>query len=299
MNTVDPKQPNRIWEDAAYWEKAWQQERRCSLYGLEQPGKSGGEWWDQRAESFARHVMDEKTRQKQAEVIRMLDRLKFLQPDIEVLDIGCGPGTYTLDLARRAKKATALDPSSKMLDILEQRAAAENITNIETVCSTWEEINLEDRSWEKRFGLVLAALTPGINNVETVQKMIAASNRGCFYKGLVSRDDLAQTELWRRLFQTEIPSIPADIFYVYHLLYAWGFCPALELKNRHIKREVTCDQAIKGLEIAMAPNLEINESIRGEISKVVEDMSQDGHFYQERRIVEGHLSWEVDNPGRF
>jgi len=297
MDTVGPNDSQRsirLWEDAAFWEKAWQQERRSSLYGLEQPGKSGGEWWDQRAEGFAKQIKGEAGRQRQDEMIRIFERLEFLEPNMEVLDIGCGPGTYALDLARRVKKVVALDPSPKMLAILEQRVAEEGITNIETVCSTWEDVDLTERGWKKAFGLVLAALTPGVNDMDTVKKMIAASNQGCFYKGMVKRDDLAQQELWIRLFQTEIPPIPADVFYIYHLLYAWGFCPSLELRNRYIKREVTRDQAIKELEIAMIPNVEITDRIREEIIKVVEERSQAGCFYQERDIIEGNLSWQVE-----
>jgi len=283
-----------LWRDAERWEKAWQQERRHSLYGVQQPERSGWEWWDRRAEGFASQTGDESWRQRQEQLIRTFEQQNFLGPDVEVLDIGSGPGNYALRLAGMVKKVVALDPSPKMLAILQERAAAAGITNIEPVCFTWEEVDLARRGWRGRFGLVLAAMTPGIHDVETLQKMLAASNNGCFCNGLTWCYDPSQAKLWRRLFQTEMPPIPADIFYIFHLLHAWGYSPAIELKRMDTRREMPRDRAVEGLAIAMAPYLEMTEQIEREIIGTVEEMSQDGRYYQERSFVEGVMTWQVN-----
>lgn len=293
INDPGDLKDNRLWKDAGYWEKAWQRERRHSLYGIQKPERSGWEWWDRRADSFANRTAGESDRQRQAGVIRILDRYHFLEPDLDVLDIGCGPGNYALLLARRVKKVVALDPSPRMLAILQQRAAEEGITNIEPVCLAWEEVDLEEQGWKGRFGLVFATMTPGIHDGETLQKMAAASGRGCFYSGSAFWDDPAQKELWRRLFQTEIPPIPADIFYIFHLLYAWGYYPSLELRRMSARREMACAEAVEGLALAMAPYLDITAPVRDEIKRMIEEMSADGCFLQERRMVEGSVTWEV------
>lgn len=286
---------NRLWTDAEYWEKAWQRERRSSLFGIQQPERSGWEWWDQRADGFANRTGGESERQRQAGIIQLLDQYHFLEPDIEVLDIGCGPGNYALQLARRVKKVVALDPSPRMLAILQQRAAEEGITNIETICLTWEEVDLEELGWKDCFGLVIAAMTPGINDGETLKKMVVASNRGCYYNGFASCDEPLQNELWRHLFQREMPPFPADLFYIFHLLYAWGYCPSLELKRRYSRREMTSTEAVEWLSLAMAPYLEITEQIRNEIIKVVGKISEEGGVYKERQIVEGSIIWDVNS----
>ena len=212
-----------------------------------------------------------------------------------MLDIGCGPGNYALPLARRVKKVVALDPSPRMLAMLQQRAAAAGIANVETVCATWEEVDLQERGWQERFGLVLAAMTPGINDAATLKKMLAASQRGCYYNGLAWCDDPAQEKVWRHLLQTEMPPIPADIFYVFHLLHAWGYGPSLELKRMSTRREMARLEAVDGLAEAMAPYLEVTETVRNEIGKVVEGMSPDGYYYHERQFVEGMMTWDVNS----
>ena len=60
-------------------------------------------------------------------------------PGATVLDVGSGPGTLALPLARRVSRVTALDFSGQMLAELEGRAAAEGITNIRTVRGAWED----------------------------------------------------------------------------------------------------------------------------------------------------------------
>lgn len=47
-----------------------------------------------------------------------------------VLDLGCGTGSMTIELARRGYDMTALDISDEMLAVADQRARDEGITNI-------------------------------------------------------------------------------------------------------------------------------------------------------------------------
>jgi SAM-dependent methyltransferase len=281
------------WRDADYWSRAWQQERERSLYGVQQPERSGRGWWDQRAEGFAGMTANAAWRQRQDRIIRLIDRRGYLGPDVEVLDIGCGTGTYALPLAGRVKRVVALDPSSRMLEILQQQAAAEGIANIEPVCAAWEEVDLLKRGWQKRFGLVIASMTPGIYDAETLRRMLEAANHGCYFCGLAWCDDAAQAAVWRRLFRTEIPPIPADIFYVFHLLHAWGYCPSLELQRLDTRWEQDRDSAVEQLAIAMMPYLEITAAVREQIAGVLAEASPDGRFWQDRQFVEGILTWEA------
>lgn len=52
-----------------------------------------------------------------------------------VLDFGCGTGGILLNLAKYSKKAIGVDISREMLDILEEKAEKQGITNVETHCA--------------------------------------------------------------------------------------------------------------------------------------------------------------------
>ena len=60
----------------------------------------------------------------------LLDRLK---PGLRILDVGCGPGTITVDLARRVEpgRVVGLDRSEAVLSAAREAAAAAGVKNVE------------------------------------------------------------------------------------------------------------------------------------------------------------------------
>lgn len=48
-----------------------------------------------------------------------------------VLDVGCGPGTYTISIARRCRKVVAVDPSQAMLGYMRARLEREGVSNVD------------------------------------------------------------------------------------------------------------------------------------------------------------------------
>lgn len=74
-----------------------------------------------------------------------------LKPGMSVADIGCGPGYASMDLARLVGAqghVTALDQSRTFLRVLDQRAKAEGLTQIETVETPIEEMSLKDNHYD-------------------------------------------------------------------------------------------------------------------------------------------------------
>lgn len=62
-----------------------------------------------------------------------------------VLEIGAGTGIFTLTIAQHCKELLAVDVSSKMLKILDEKAKAENRTNIITLFADIETMELNGR----------------------------------------------------------------------------------------------------------------------------------------------------------
>jgi SAM-dependent methyltransferase len=57
-----------------------------------------------------------------------------------LLDVGCGPGTITIELADRFEEAIGLDPDNEMLTAAAERARAAGIDNIRWVQALAEEL---------------------------------------------------------------------------------------------------------------------------------------------------------------
>ncbi|HET9070547.1 MAG TPA: class I SAM-dependent methyltransferase [Acidimicrobiales bacterium] len=68
-----------------------------------------------------------------------------LHPDLAV-DVGAGTGAIALPIAASCKRVIAVDVSQAMLDRLAERAAAQGVTNLETVAAPAEQLELEPGS---------------------------------------------------------------------------------------------------------------------------------------------------------
>jgi SAM-dependent methyltransferase len=57
-----------------------------------------------------------------------IERLLEIRPPLRILDLACGQGRHSIDLARRGYQVTGLDHSPYLLDVAAQRAAAAGVT---------------------------------------------------------------------------------------------------------------------------------------------------------------------------
>ena len=118
-------------------------------------------FWDKIAERYSRRpVADEEAYKKKLEVSR-----GYFAADTEVLEIGCGTGSTATAHAPYVKHIRAIDISSKMLDIAQQKAEAQNIQNINFECAPIDKLNIADGSLDAVLGLSILHL---LENMEEV-----------------------------------------------------------------------------------------------------------------------------------
>lgn len=88
--------------------------------------QSSSRFWDKIAGRYARQpVKDEAAYQKKLQITR-----DYLRPDMKLLEFGCGTGTTALTHAPLVDRILAIDISSRMLEIAEQKEKAANIGNV-------------------------------------------------------------------------------------------------------------------------------------------------------------------------
>ena len=89
---------------------------------------------------------------RRAEHEAVMKRLpSFVRHPDRVLEIGCGTGLYTLELARMAKEVVAVDVSGGMLNVLERKAANGHLENIRFVKG-----DIQGMPIDGRFGAICA-----------------------------------------------------------------------------------------------------------------------------------------------
>lgn len=120
MNPIKTDNTNLNRDSKLEWNAIWKE----AVEKL--PKKETPKSWNKIATQFDQWMKNDDYPQE------MVSKIKVGKEDT-VLDIGCGNGTITIPLAKKARSVTALDISTKMLDLLQEKAAAEHLSNIDSI----------------------------------------------------------------------------------------------------------------------------------------------------------------------
>lgn len=169
----------------------------------------GKEAWDQKAPSMNQRVHKS---------IYNEQFLKLLNLDAisTSLDVGCGVGNLSLKLAPSLDEVYCMDYSSKMLELLEENAKAQNLNNVTTINASWYD------SWENipKADLVIASRSMEVKDMkEALTKLNDKANKKVvlsFKKGgsFVS-DEIID------VLKRDIVKKP-DYIYLVNILYGMG-----------------------------------------------------------------------------
>ncbi|MFN2607627.1 MAG: class I SAM-dependent methyltransferase [Acidimicrobiales bacterium] len=125
-------------EAARRW-RALVRARRREVERLDpgRPGPSDARYWDARARKLAARALGT------AAGDPFLARLRRLSgARTTVLDVGAGPGRFSLALAPRVAGVVAVDPSPRMLALVATAARRAGLANVATVEGRWEDVEV-------------------------------------------------------------------------------------------------------------------------------------------------------------
>lgn len=284
--------------DREFWVRQWRNakensptaKRRCRSEREQLEG------WNRRAVKYARRTQGPKGEQRHKAVHELLRQENVLGPGVKVLDIGAGPGNFTVPMARAGAEVIALEPAVEMVRVMEKRLAEEKLSNVGVINRPWQEVALDEKWLRGGFDLVFASMTPGVNDPETLQKMLDVSRKYCYYSGHSGpRWEQAHRDLWRRLFNEDIGPAAGDILYPFGLLYASGYRPKTSFVMIRRVEEFTVEEAVENLGQFFWSYLDITAEIKQIIEDYVKERAENGIFRQEQKICHGMMLWRVDD----
>ena len=277
-----------------FWEQAWENAHKHSLHARRRSDLDQMKYWDSMAEFFAKTARRRNGDGRQQKILSWLEQQGAWQPGIEVLDIGAGAGLFTIPMAKLASRVTALEPAPAMLNVLRSWADEEGLTNVDYLDQEWEILDVQEEGLSGGFDLVFASLTPGIRDVETLDKMCRCSRKWCFLCDFGGRRCFpGHEELWRLIFNEKMPLAGHDIMYPLNYLYLSGYMPSFKAWIDVRDREMPVEEAVASFEQYFwsytEPTPEIKKTIRG----YVKEQSASGVYREIYRVRLGMILWSA------
>ena len=99
-------------------------------------------FWNKLADKYSRRpISDEATYEKKLEITR-----QYFEPDMNVLEIGCGTGTTAIAHAPYVKHILATDLAPRMIEIAKDKAKEAGIDNVTFEASSVDALDVPDAS---------------------------------------------------------------------------------------------------------------------------------------------------------
>lgn len=211
------------------------------------------------------------------DVVAFLGREGVFVPGDDVLDVGCGPGTYALHFAAKAGSVTGLDASEAMLAKMGRAAADRGIENVRPVHSRWEEYG-----GPAKYDLVFSSFCPAIDDAASLLRMEARSRRSCCYVASADADRETPADRLREILTGEkAENDPADALYIFNVLHQAGRSPSLRTFPYACRTDVPADRLVEQFIAQFAMQVDMDRATMEIIRDYVESISTGGVYRRE------------------
>jgi len=225
------------------WNALWQEESKGAYW---KDNLSHKELWDRRADKYGKSIgrgQDGENRDKDDYVTKMLERIE-VRPGWTVLDIGCGPGTLALSLAKKAGSVTALDISSEMLKRFKIHADKAGLVNIQYLNLSWQDAFAGGQL--DSHDVVVASRSLMADDMNKAVSNLARLTRQAAYLTLPIVNLPFDWEVHQAIGRRK--KHPPYI-YIYNMLYRMGIPANVEILNSKVKVQFTSvEEAIEDLQ---------------------------------------------------
>jgi ubiquinone/menaquinone biosynthesis C-methylase UbiE len=233
--------------------------------------------WDKKSKELAPSM------QKSIYVDEFIDKMD-IDPNDVILDIGCGPGTLAIPLAKKVKQVIAIDFSKQMLEELEKYAKDEGVTNITTYHIGWED----DWSHLPHIDIAVASRSMEVSDMQkALYKMSYIAKKGCYltYKVGGSYVDMDIVNY----IQKSIVKKP-DYWYIPLILYAKNYLASIDyIATKGSIKSYTQESFISSLRWSFGSLSEQEE----EKAKEYYELFIAGENKQPQPFIWAYISWKT------
>lgn len=208
-------------------------------------GRSSIDDWNRRADAWE-DAFRGSTATAEESLIRVSETIAFLQVhgalqrDMDVADLGCGPGRFAAHFAAHCRQVTGFDLSPRMLQYAARYATECGCTNVDFRIADFRIFDAAEEDLNEKYDLVFASISPAANGVAGITRMMQLSRRFCFVSQFVDADDRLLNRIGLALFNEKPrPRWNAlGVYALFNLLFIAGYAPVIRYFESH--KETRC-----------------------------------------------------------
>ncbi|SPF31895.1 Methyltransferase [Candidatus Desulfosporosinus infrequens] len=271
--------------DIEYFDQIWQKDKD---YKEGHNGVSPASW-DKRAEGFNRNVSDE----RMDKIVELLLEKKMLQENSIVLDIGCGPGKFVREFAKRAQNVVGVDISSKMLHYAQENVVAQGLGNAEFRELDWEKADLSALNWKKKFSLVTGIMSPAFLNRQGLEKMLEASHEYGLICHFVERQDSISDELKKHVLGREKIDKYGNkgLYCSFNILWLYEIFPEIIYFNLDKETNQSIEEAYRNYTSRFEMKTDLTEAQKTEIMDYLKKKAENGVIKEKTKSKIACIYW--------
>ncbi len=283
----DPQKKNlKIWTD--YWNQSMQNADRMTE-------DCQAEFWNKRSADFAKKFDKKNGRKETGETLGFLEESGISINGARILDIGCGPGSLSLPLARAGADVTSLDISSGMLERLVEIAENEGLSIKPVECSWWSA-DIDKLHLRNQFDLVIASNTPAVRDPETLDRMMNCSRQYCYYSHMINRGgDLMGQDFISTIVKMGPWPQSMGLLHPFMYLYIVGYRPIIRFRKSPWREKVDRTEATERAMNLLGSNDITFDLLEKEIQKFYKKNAKDGILNSSSEVYSGMMIWRINH----
>ena len=257
----------------------WVQFRQKALEQKKDKNKD----WDKAAPNFHKKA-------KKDDYHDLLFSKLILNENDSLLDLGCGEGSITLPITKQVRKVTGVDSSTKMLELLNQRAQEQNIENVDTILKSLEDITYEEIG---DYDVVLASRSlNGIIPIEETLKTINKIANKYVFITLFGPENWKIEKEFNEYIKKESKQFPG-YNYLFNILYNMGIYANIERLAIKAYREYdSIEEAMDNGKFRLdLLNNDEKTQLRKYLNEILKKDPETGKLYNEKDKADWILIW--------
>ncbi|EHP89091.1 class I SAM-dependent methyltransferase [Methanotorris formicicus] len=210
--------------------------------------------------------------------------------NFNVLEVGTGPGTLTIPLAKNVKKVVGVDISKMNIEHLKENLKENNIKNVEIINEDWDSIDIG--RFDKFDLVVCSHFFWMVDDLEKhLEKMEYLSKKYCSIIQPCGRDNIVKEIYEKILDKPYMGEFEPDAdYFAYVILREWGRLVEVRYFDYTIERNL--EEEIRYVASFIGRFKEVDEKVKEKIKNYLIEKSEDGKFIVNNKVAV--MWWECE-----